>query len=193
MIVTTDHSSSSPKKGWWWWVLISQMCPHLWQNQLLHLLHYTWTGLDKSQITPKYLWNPLSWRCIIPWRSAFHFAPSPRGRARTFTQRWYPVDLVYYKSYSCAWLSVGSVLLFSIFISKHIGFCLVWKWGINPQKGYLNRETNDQPLDLGYTIFKPHMSLAVPLRTPAACHWPCTTRPPWWRCCGMLGLERLES
>jgi hypothetical protein len=39
----------------------------------------------------------------------------------------------------------------------------IFRWGINPQKGYLNRETNDQPLDLGHTIFKPHMSLAARL------------------------------
>ena len=90
--------------------------------------------MDRSQITPKYLWNHLSWRCIIPWRSAFHFAPSPRGRARTFAQRWYPVDLVYYKSNSCAWLSVGSVLLFSIFISKAYWVLSCLEMGYKPPK-----------------------------------------------------------
>ena len=145
--------------------------------------------MDRSQITPKYLWNYLSWRCRIPWRSAaFHKKPLLRGDVRGHSHSddilsiWYIIRVIHVPDW--AW---DQCFFFQSLYLRHIGFCLVWKWGINPQKGYLTRETNDQPLDLGYTIFKPHMSLAAPLRTPAACHWPCTTRPPRWRCCGMLG------
>ena len=40
---------------------------------------------------------------------------------------------------------------------EYIGFCLVWNWGINHQmdpNGSFNKETDDKPLDFGFTILK---------------------------------------